>query len=158
MSSLGAYTTTEAVRAGLGMDYSDCPDKVMEESDLALELSVSLDTDAPTHAAVFAAGIAAGADAAAKRAMNILTLYAQWFCAYEIALRPLVFLQEASDGKNKARRFDFEVSEIREMAGAKKAHYLGLLDEVVNGASPATSEPYTLVSISVPDGDPVAGT
>ena len=158
MSSIGPYTTTEAVRAALGMDFSDCPDKVMEESALSLELSVSLDTDAPTHAAVFAAGAAAGADDAAKKARNVLTLYAQWFCAYEVALRPLVFLQEASDGKNKARRFGFDVAEIREMAGAKKAHYFGLLDEVVNGAAPATSDPYTLVSISAPDSDPVAGT
>jgi len=156
MVALCSYTSTEAVRACLGLDSSDCSDKALADSEVALELIVWLDSAMPGHAATFAAGRASGATDDERTTKDLLTLYAQWFCAYEVALRPLQILQAAGDGKNQMRRFDVDMSEVRKIAGAKKAHYFGLLDEALNGTA-QTTEPVSQVSASTPAYDPVTG-
>ena len=50
-AALTSYTNTAAVRACLGVDEQDCPDSILLDSNLSLELLVDLDEWLSGHAA-----------------------------------------------------------------------------------------------------------
>ena len=153
MAQVTSYATTEAIRGCLGIDQHDCPDRVIIDSRLELELEVDLDGWLDTHTALYEAGILSSATADAKRVKNYILLYSQWFCAYEMASRFLLTPQIVSDGKNQMNRFSkIDLDRVKDLAAARMSKYKTLLDEDVNGAT--TSVP-SLLAISVPDFDPV---
>ena len=152
MTQLTSYTSTEAIRACLGIDAEDCPDTYMTDSNLELELLTDLDGWLPTHATIFSEGNGATPTAAQLRYRNILILYSQWFGAYEMAKRFLTFPQIVSDGKNQINRFPkVELEKVAELAAAQMAKYKGLLDEEVNGNVVVNQPPIMLVSTPVDD-------
>ena len=156
MAQVTSYATTEAIRGCLGIDEQDCPDRVIIDSRLELELEVDLDGWLSAHDTLYAAGILSGATADEKRVKNYILLYAQWFCAYEMASRFLLTPQIVSDGKNQINRFaKIDLDKVKDLAAARMAKYKTLLDEDVNGA--VTSIP-SLLAISVPEFDPVTNT
>lgn len=150
---LGPYTTTEAVRACLGVDRSDCPDSVMTDSLLDIELDHELESFLPDHAARFATGAAAGAPAPEKRTSDLIRLFAQWFCAWEVASRKLLVPQLASDGKTRLDRFDMDLNEVASAAASRVSKYRGQLQASV-GQPPAAAG-FNLLEVSIPDADPV---
>jgi len=156
MAAVTAYTTTQAIRASLGMDDADCPDAMMTDSRLDLELRVDLDSWLPTHATLYADGEAGGATAAEQALKDYLLLYAQWFCAHEMAERFLLAPQIVSDGKSQINRFPrIELEQVADRASSRRAKYRALLDEAVNGAEPSTAQTSSLLVVSTPTYDPV---
>lgn len=157
MVQVTQYTDTDAIRGSLGADASDVGDQLISSSNIELELLVDLDTWLPTHAAVFLAGnqpAASDADVAKK---NYIRLYSQWFCAYELASRFLLFPQIISDGKNQMNRFaQIDLDKVKGNASARMAKYRGLLNASVNLV--AASGGVAIVKKSVPDFDPVTNT
>ena len=155
MSQITSYTTTEAIRASLGIDAEDCPDSYMENSNLELELLVDLDGWLPTHATIFSDGNQATPLAAQRRARDVLVLYSQWFCAYEMAKRFLTFPQIVSDGKNQLNRFPkVDLEKVAEMAAAQMAKYKGILEEEVLEQTPSYTP--NILIVSTPADDPVS--
>ncbi len=154
MAELGTYTTTEAVRACLGVDDNDCGDAVMVDSLLDVELTVNLDSWLPTHAALFAAGTATGAVTAAVRQANLIKLYAQWWCAKELAARQLLAPQLSTDGKARLDRFKVDLEMVEAKAYARCAQYQNLLRESV-AETTATAAGLNLVLVAQPGADPI---
>lgn len=156
MAQVTPYTNTAAIRGCLGIDAQDCTDDMIITSNLELELEVDLDGWLPTHAAIYDAGKVSTATADERHQLNLLQLYAQWFCAFEMVSRQLLVPQIVTDGKNQMNRFGIDLKEAKAEAAARMAKYRGLLDEEVNGATAVSALP--LVAISTPAYDPVTNT
>lgn len=148
------YTSCEAVRACLGLDANDCRDRVLLDSNLALELELDLDEWVPTHSSINAANDP-DAPAQDRRRGNLLLLYCQWFCALQIARRPLLFLQVAADGKNRAERFDVDFAAIATTAEAMASKFK---TDLATDLEPSASTPgmFGLAVASSPDLDPIS--
>lgn len=156
MAALGNYTTTEAVRGCLGVDPNDCPDSLMIDSRLDLELKVNLGGWLPDHATLYAAGTASGAPAEAEAISDRLVLYSQWFCALEVANRPMTVPQITTDGKAQIDRFKVDLKRVSDLCAAKVAQYRSELEQLVNGETPVVAGlPTTLLTTSLPDADPI---
>lgn len=155
--ALTSYTSTAAVRACLGMDEQDCPDSILLDSSLELELVIDLDEWLATHATIYTTGTAVSPAPTDEevRLKNLLVLYSQWFCADEIANRFLVAPQIVSDGKNQLNRFaNVDLEKMAARAAARRAKYRAALDQAVNGAAPAVTS-VALMQVSTPSYDPV---
>ncbi len=149
------YTTYEAIRGSLGVDAEDCPDALIRESNLELELEVDLDDWLSTHATIWSDGASETATTSQVRLKNLLALYSQWFCAYELAGRFLLYPQIVTDGKAQINRFpNFDLEAARDLAGSRMAKYRATLNEVVNGAS-TSIQGARILAVSIPDYDPV---
>lgn len=154
MASIGAYTTTEAVRGCLGVDSNDVPDSYMLDSKLDLELKLDLDGWLPTHAALYSAGTTGTPSAADVAIAERITVYAQWFCTLEVANRPLTIPQITTDGKAQLDRFKVDLRRVAELAASKVGKYKGELVELVDAiAAPSAYTSY--VGVATPGADPV---
>lgn len=154
MANLGSYTTTQAVRGCLGVDEEDIPDSYMVDSKLDVELSVDLDSWLAAHAALYAAGTATSPTAEEAAIAARISLYAQWFCALEMANRPMTLPQNNSDGKAQFTRFKVDFEKVAALASAKVAKYRAELADLVGTGSTAVPV-ISLVSVGVPTVDPI---
>lgn len=154
MANLGSYTTTEAVRGCLGVDEDDIPDAYMVDSKLDVELSVDLDSWLATHAALYAAGTAISPSTAEAAIAAKISLYAQWFCALEMANRPLTVPLITSDGKAQINRFKVDPAAVAKLAALKVAKYRAELSEAVGTGATATFA-INLLGVAVPSVDPI---
>ncbi len=150
------YTETSAVVTSLGLDSNDCPDAVFVDSKMDVQLLVELDQWLPTHKAVFDTGAGSGASVAEKLNRNYLTLYAQFFCAVQIAKRPMQFIQTHGDGKAEMSRFKEALENTRGSVTSEMLKYQNLLNAAVNGVSGDSSN-IAVVGLSIPSADPVTG-
>lgn len=153
MSTPLLYTSCEAIRGCLGIDANDCPDRVMLDSNLALEIEIDLDVWLPTHATIFNAyGPASTADQ--RKQGSLLVLFCQWYGASLLARRPHLVLQVMADGKNRGERFDVDLLALAVSAAQWAAKY----KQDLQGALDATvtrTQGFSLAAVSVPDLDPV---
>jgi hypothetical protein len=154
MANLGSYTTTEAVRGCLGVDSDDIPDAYMVDSKLNVELTVDLDSWLATHAALYSAGTTGTPSAEAASIAAKISLYAQWFCALEMANRPMTLPQNNSDGKAQFTRFKVDFEKVAALAAAKVAKYRAELAEDTGSGGTATPV-INLLSVGVPSVDPI---
>ena len=155
MTQVTQYTTADSIRSAIGVDAADCPDDVIVNSNVQLELETDLMEWLPDHETIYSEGNAATATAAQKLKKNYLVLYAQYFGGYLLAIRPLSFPQIVTDGKNQMNRFPkLQADEIAKAAAANMNKYRTKLDELHNGAVAAD---LPIMAVSVPDYDPVAG-
>lgn len=156
MAQVTPYTTTDAIRACLGIDKEDCPEEMIVDSRLELELLVDLDSWLPDHSTIYDTGVSSGAAATDVLHKNWLLLYSQWFGAFEMASRFLMFPQIVTDGKNQMNRFsNVELDKVKDLAASRMAKYRAALDEAVNGSTTST---LSVLRVSVPDYDPVTNT
>ena len=155
MSQVTAYTDTDAIRASIGVDSQDCPDDMIVSSNIHLELETDLQEWLPDHATIFTEGNSSSATAEQVLKRNYLALYAQYFCGYQLALRPLTFPQIVSDGKNQLNRFSkLDLKDVADAAADKMNKFKGKLDELHNSA-PVADLP--IMGVAAPDFDPVTG-
>lgn len=152
--ALGDYTTTASVRGCLGVDANDCPDGLMIESHLDDELTIDLNEWLPTHSTIYQTGIASAATAAEKTLAVLLSLYAQWYCAHQMALRPLTVPQITTDGKAQIDRFKVDLERVAKLAASKKQYYRSKLDFEVNAVALPTGV-FEYVSLGLPAQDPI---
>lgn len=156
-NSVVGYTGTASIRACLGIDESDCPDRIIVDSGMDLELISDLDSWLPTHSTVDSEGKAALATSDQKANRSHLLLYSRWFCAKEIAARPLLFPKSTSDGKAKIERFsNYDPDKIVSFASSRAAKYKNLLSAAILGGS-GSSEVISPLGVSSPDIDAVTG-
>lgn len=154
--SIYAYTNSDAVRSSLGMDAGDCPDRNFEDSNMDMQLEADLNTWVPTHATIDSEGVQTGASAAQIAKRNYLILYSQFFCAYQIAKRPMQFIRLHGDGKSQMARFETAFKEVAPAALAEMEKYKNLLSNAVSGGT-GYSTSLKVVGISTPAVDPVTG-
>lgn len=154
--SIYEYTDSDAVRSCLGLDSSDCPDSVFEDSNMDMQLEAELSVWLPTHAAIAAAGIEAAATDAEILKYNYLVLYSQFYCAYQISKRPMQFIRLQGDGKAQMARFETAIKNVTPFALAEMVKYKTLLNNAVNGGTGYSTD-VKVVGISTPAVDPVTG-
>lgn len=154
--AITAYTTTDAVRGAIGLTPSDIPDSSLIDQQLALELEADLASWLPTHATIYAAGLDAGATATQKLNTAYIQLYSQWFCASMlVAQMTLGIPMRVSDGKTEMQRFpSLDLEALMERVAARSALYKARLAES-EGQQAVLST--TIMSIGIPDYDPVTG-
>lgn len=155
MTQVTPYTTADSIRASIGVDAADCPDDVIINSQIQLELETDLMEWLPDHETIFSEGNASAATDEQKLKKNYLILYSQYFGGYLLAVRPLSFPQIVTDGKNQMNRFSkLETEEIARAAASNMNKYRKKLDELHNGGASAS---LPVMGLSIPDYDPVAG-
>jgi len=140
MADITKYTTTQAVRASLGVTSNEVPDSYLLDQELDTALLISLEDNIPDYATL--TGIAA------KR----LKMYAMWFCAARLARTFLAFPESMSDGKAKMDRFaSLDLEKMAENAESNRDIYLAsLLPEETD-----YSYGVTIAGLAAPSYDPV---
>lgn len=154
--AITAYTTTDAVRGALGLTPGDIPDSSLIDQQLALELEADLSVWLPTHATLYAAGIASGAASTEKLQAAYIQLYAQWFCASLVVTQMTLGIpMMISDGKSEMQRFpSLDLEALMDRVVGRKDLYKTRLAETEGQAETLST---TIMSVGVPDYDPVTG-
>ena len=148
------YTTTEKVRAALGVTDNEVLDEFFNQ-DLGTALELDLLDWYPDHAVVWAAYKAPVASVGERRAGMTLQLFSLWFCTAEIATLWLAMPQRISDGKDDMRRFaDVDLKAIAENAADKRDTYR---DQLLLLEDPDTILGYAQIGAASPGYDPVTG-
>lgn len=147
------YTTTEAVRAALGVTAREIEDAQITDLGIVDQLELDLVNTYPTHETLKAAIDGNTATDAEKLVWKRLKLYLQYLAAYivAVALQNLV-AQKVTDGDAEMQRFMKDnLSGTIERIEGMKDKYLAELnpDAVVTGAD------FPMLAIAIPDRDPV---
>lgn len=142
MADISEWTTTEAVRAALGVDDTEVSDAFLLDQNMNLQLDHDLDQWYADRSAL------------TEIQERGLRLYSMWFCATLVADMWLALPQRISDGKVDLRRFtELDLAELQARAAQKRDYYKGLLDP-----APAATNLYPHVAAASPDYDPVSNT
>lgn len=145
------YTTTDAIRAALGLTVRDLKDAQIEDLRAALQLELDLAAWLPDHAAVRAAGQAPAATDEEVRRSATLELWCQYAGALLVANGlHMLAAQRISDGAMEMQRFPNEdLSQTRKHLQRLASRYKLQL----TGGQSALS----LFGVSAPSVDPVTG-
>ena len=106
MANIGTspvLTTTEAVRATVGIDAVDLPDQRLLDAQFDLELRIDFSSWYPGALTALAPADPVSVEAALLR--DTLQMFCKYFCALRLVSSPLTFIQLYSDGKAEQRRF-----------------------------------------------------
>lgn len=149
------YTTTEAIRAALGVTVKDVSDSQLTDLNLTDQLSLELDAVYPDHAAAKTAAEDVSPSAAEVRVFKIIKL----FCQYQGAVFTLpgyqnLIAQKVSDGGFEMQRFvkdDIEKTKVEILSMRDK--YKSLLELELDSTD--TQAPYAVLVVAVPNYDPV---
>ncbi len=158
IGSLVVFTTTEAVRAAIGVDSVDLSDDRIIDAELDIELGLDLASWLPGYSAKLNPG-----DAPTELQQSIqaaLRAYCKWYCASEMLNKVLAYIQVYGDGKADMRRFtNFEWDAVISRAAGKMGTYRTMILDM-DPDTPGTYDPnagYALVGSSAPTYDPVVG-
>lgn len=137
------YTTTFRIRALLGIDERELPDKVIEDAPAQLEAKAELDKVVENHAALSQAALAASPTATEVRIGEMLTLFSTYFVAAKLAKHlPLLAAKSITDGKNAFERFSPQ--DFDKLAEELMAQAMAYRDALVALVNPTTSETQAL--------------
>jgi len=124
------YTSTEAIRACLGVSARELDDAQITDLRMSDQLLESLEDVLSTHVAAAAAGEAVGATDAEVTVLRRLRLY----CQYEAAVLLLpqlqtLLVQKISDGDAEMQRFSKDdLERTKDQITAMRNHYRGKLN------------------------------
>lgn len=139
MAAITEYTSTEAVRAALGVTDNEVLDEFLLDQNLDFALIRDLDDWYPDRSAL---------TEAEERGLR---LYSMWFCAAEVAWMWMAYPQRISDGKTDMRRFtSLDLEKLAKHAEDKRDALKEELDP-----APAAVSIGTYFAAASPDYDPV---
>lgn len=156
MASLaGGYTTTEAVRAAIGVTDNEFSDTDITSRLVDLELLSDLDLWLSTHATIKSEGEGATPTAEQTAKWRNLQIYCMYFGGYLLLdTGGLGLPQVISDGKSEIRRKQkMDESAIKDACLARARIYKERL-----GGTDTTVTAITLAVAATPDYDPVTHT
>lgn len=150
-----ALTTTEAVRAALGMDHVDLSDDRIIQAGLDKELRLDLFQWYPNALAAFTP--AEPVSVTAQMLKEALESYSKYFCAAAVLRNPAVYTQMYSDGKAEQRRFtNMEWGDILARTLAELERYRSIIATLVpDDVTLSSVKTPGLVGISSPNYNPV---
>ena len=150
------YTTTNGIRAALGVDDSEVADSQITDLGVLSILTLELHSNFPTHAALAAAN-APGQTPTDEQKLQFMTL--QLYCQYECAVQMLphfqmLVAQKITDSDIETQRFQKDnLSDTIARITAQRDKYLGLLNP--DAGLPAGTLAVAVLGIVVPTYDPV---
>lgn len=148
------HTTSEQVRAALGVTDKEISDQQLTDLNLSIQLEVELGEVYPDHVVAVAAGQAGGATAAEVRTYQIITLYCQYQCAAFVlpAFQNFAY-QKISDGGVEYQRFSKDnIEDTRKEILGMRDKYKALLSEELSGAG---ESPLSVMVAVTPSFNPV---
>jgi hypothetical protein len=146
------YTTTEQIRAALGVTVKELSDEIMTGLQLDFQLEAELDVLVPTHADIKTAGEAGALGSPERKAWQNLQLLAMYVGAIIFDdNRQMWSVQEISDGDFSQKRFSKDDLEtLRSFLIERRNFYAGGLNPDL-----VQTEPGSFFSIVPPGYDPV---
>lgn len=152
MAAVG-YTTTDKLRAVLGLTDKELGDKMILDLDVETQVFMVLDRAYPDHETLKQKIDDGTATAAEKSVWRILSLFFQYEAACTLLPQfQMIVVQKISDGDAEMSRFGPDnLEQFREELRARRDEYLSLLDPEGTEAS-ATSWQFGVVK---PTYDPV---
>lgn len=148
------HTTTQQIRAVLGITDREIEDVQMTDLDLETLIEIEVDRVYPTHAAAVAAGDAGGATDAEKKLSKTVKL----FCAYQGAVFLLpglqnLIVQKVTDGDAEMQRFmKDDLDKTKEQITGMRDYLRATLNPTEYGTSASIIVP---IVAALPDYDPV---
>lgn len=163
MADLGqpVISTTQAVRACLGLDDSDVPDPIIVDSGWVSELEYRLTKALPSWVLLFTNGVSNAPTTQEKTFADVLKLFGKYFLAEQLSKAPMAFPWMISDGKDQMRRNDkVDLTAVQQDMAAKADLYWQDLLSAYNAIIPITvvvRQPPKIFGTSRPAKDPVTG-
>lgn len=155
MNILAGLTTTEQVRATLGVTSSDLPDSVIIDFDVETDLSIELVDWLPEYEAIRDnSGHSVPAESY-QYVLSVLKLYCKFWAAARMAVSAQNYiLQRLSDGDNEGHRFTNEsLGELRKNLELLSDRYK---QQVVSKLTTPQTAVANLFSVVTPSYDPVS--
>lgn len=155
IGSTPVLTTTEAVRAALGVDPTDISDQKILNSEIDQELSLQLGTWLKDWRIKLQPPSGASSEAEVT-VYWALRAYCKWLAAASIADAPTTIIQLYGDGKAQMRRFtNFDWSTLAESCRAKAEGYKAMVASLVGEDYIAPGESLQVLGVVSPSYDPV---
>lgn len=155
IGSAPTFTTTEAVRAAVGVDHKDLPDQQILDSGIDVELGLDLSVWLPNWKTKLDPSNPTDEQTTLKTAIQT---YCKWWGALEYSRKVLAHIQLYSDGKAQMRRFtNFDWATVIETAAGKVAYYKDMIATLDPEVTLEGGDSYTLMSGGIPVYDPVTG-
>jgi hypothetical protein len=137
------YTTTQGIRATLGVDLYDVSDQMILDANLDLSMLQRLGIIRPDHATFFATTIGA----------PLLTLWCQYYGALVFAeTAQMAFPMKIQANQDAMQRFTIDFDKLLENLRSRLRVLEGLLDPTLIAVGPSG-----LLGIAKPSYDPVTG-
>lgn len=155
IGSTPVLTTTEAVRAALGVDPTDISDQKILNSEIDQELSLQLGTWLKDWRIKLQPPSGASSEAEVT-VYWALRSYCKWLAAASIADAPTTIIQLYGDGKAQMRRFtNFDWNTLAETCRAKAEGYKAMVASLVGEDYIAPGESLQVLGVVSPSYDPV---
>lgn len=146
------YTSTDAIRAVVGVTETEVPDAMITDQHLEMQLKTSLYGWLPTYAAIYTDGTGATPTAEQEYMKDLLVSYCMFFGGVRIVEMILALRESVGDGKSQVTRFDLNFGELLSTLKGRMSEAQEALKEVLNPSSGGTS----YFGAATPDYDPVS--
>ncbi len=152
------YTTTDHIRAALGVTDREVSDVQITDVNVDLQLSIDLAGVYPDHAALHAAAIGGSPTATQLYLDKVLTLYCQYQAAtYLLASLQMLVAHRLSDGDFEMARFEQDsLDSTVQRVSALRDRYRKILTDS-SGVTTA-GQAFSQLAVSSPGYDPVLNT
>lgn len=148
------YTTTEAIRAAVGVTTKEFPDAMLKDQGLEAQMRTDVYGWLPTHAAVYSAGTAASPTAEEEYLKDLLVQYCMFYGAVRVVEMVMAMRQKVGDGKSQVERFNIDWPLLLSNLNDRKNAAREAIEEVTEVTSGAVS----YFGRAVPSYDPVTNT
>lgn len=148
------YTSTDAIRAVVGVTEKEVPDAMITDQQLEMLLKTALYGWLPTYSTVYSDGTAETATGEQEYMKDLLVSYCMFFGGVRIVEMILALRESVGDGKSEVTRFDINFGELLSTLKGRMEEAQATLKEVLNPTS--GSSPY--FGVATPNYDPVSNT
>ena len=148
------YTSTDAIRAVVGVTVKEVPDAMITDQQLEMQLKTALYGWLPTYSTVYSEGTSGTATAEQEYMKDLLVSYCMFFGGVRIVEMILALRESVGDGKSEVTRFDLNFGELLSTLKGRLEDAQTALRGVLTPASSST--PY--FGSAAPDYDPVSNT
>lgn len=153
------YTTTDQIRAALGITDREASDVQITDANVILQLTVDLQDVYPDHAALHAAATGGSPTPSDTYLDSVLILYCQYqSCIYLLAAVQMLTAQKITDGDFEMDRFQKDnLQQTIDRITALRDRYRKILTDA-SGTGGTTGTTFSQLAVSSPSYDPVLNT
>lgn len=148
------YTTTDAIRAAVGVTDTEISDKVLTDQLLETQVQTAVYGWLPTHTTIYSEGTGASATAEQKYKKDLLVHYCLFYGAVRVVEMIMALRHKVGDGKSEVQRFDVDWEALLEILKARRDAAQTMLEQIVNPSDGGTN----YFGTASPGYDPVTNT
>lgn len=148
------YTSTDAIRAVVGVTEKEVSDAMITDQQLEMQIKTALYGWLPTYPTVYSEGTSDTATDEQEYRKDLLISYCMFFGGVRIVEMILALRESVGDGKSEVTRFDLNFGELLSTLKGRLDDAQAALKEAVNPSSGGTA----YFGSATPDYDPVTNT